>query len=342
MTTSSNQEIVELPLYNFTIEEESEPPMKSPEDLLIAQWKARKVASVSIPEFNTAKDLIGVTLKGLSPATLIEGEGGIGKTFLTIETVKEVVEPDNWVYKSGFTSPLAFFKFLYHHRNHEIIILDDVEGIFNSLTSLAILKRATYETAGKRLIFYDTTSHKADGIPSVFELKAKLILLCNRIPNKHTPDTAAFLSRVIHYVVYFSYQQKMEILKQILMGRGDLSKNDKDIVFKIIQKETSFATKNLSIRTLEQLISFVKYDQDKATHLFNETTSVDEEQEAIGELLKSDMTTDEQVNVFFKLTGKSRRTFFRIKKKVLQKINAGAKCAKVPNKSNDTKTGDEK
>jgi len=342
MTTASKQEVIELPLYDFVINEEKELSVKSPEELLISQWKTKQIKSINIPEFNTAKDLINVTLQNFSHATLIEGEGGVGKTFLTIETVKENIKPDNWVYKSGFTSPLAFYKFLYRNRNSEIIILDDVEGIFNNLTSLAILKRATYETAGKRLIFYDTTSHKADNVPPVFEFKARLILLCNRIPNKHLPDTAAFLSRVIHYAVYFTYEQKLEILNQILMGRGDLDGENKKLVFEIIKAETSFATQNLNIRTLEKLISFVKYDSEKAKHLFNETISVNEEEEAIGELLKTSMTTDEQINIFFKLTGKSRSTFYRIKKRVLQKISIDAKNAKVPRKTNDTNLGDEK
>lgn len=337
MTASIKQEIVELPLYDFTIDEESGLVVKSPEDLLISQWKAKRMQSLNIPEFSTARDLIRVTLKGFSCATLIEGEGGIGKTFLTIATVKEEIKPQDWTYKSGFTSPLAFFKFLYHHRNDELIILDDVEGIFSNLTSLAILKRATYETAGKRLIFYDTTSHKTEGIPSVFEFRARMILLCNRIPNKHLPDTAAFLSRVIHYEVYFSYQQKMEILKQILTGRDDVKRQEKELVLKIIEDKTSFATRNLNIRTLEKLISFVKYDQDKATCLFEETISTDEEEEAIAELIKTEMTIEEQTGIFYKLTGKSRRTFFRIKKRVLAKLKLnGAVSATVPNASDGT------
>jgi hypothetical protein len=177
-------------------------------------------------------------------------------------------------------------------------------------------------------------------MPSVFEFNAKVILLCNRVPNKHLPDTAAFLSRVIHYEVYFSYQQKIEILKQILAGRDDVQQEEKELVMRIIEEQTSFATRNLNIRTLEKLISFVKYDSEKAPVLFQETTSVDEEEEVIAELIKADATIEEQTGIFFKLTGKSRRTFFRIKKRVLLKLKENPASAKVPNKSYDTKTGD--
>lgn len=295
------------------------------EDKIISEWKAEKIKAVAIPEFDTAKDLIRITLKGLSYATVIEGEGGIGKTFLTVETIKEELKPDEWVYKSGFTSALAFYRYLYQNRNAKIIIADDVEGLFNNPTSLSILKRATYDTTGRRLIFYDTTSEKAEGLPSVFELKARLIILCNRIPNTDEPNVSAFLSRTIHYELEFSHQQKKDIIKHILTQKKDLSKEHKDLVMEIIDKETSVATKDFNIRTMEKLIAYVKYSPQKATDLFKQTTPKDDDEETVLRLMASDWSAEQQANEFFKNTGKSRRTYFRIKKELTKK-DCAQKC----------------
>jgi len=58
METASTQKIIEIPRYEIVLEDTQ--PIKSPEELLISQWKSRKVASITIPEFNTAKDLLRV------------------------------------------------------------------------------------------------------------------------------------------------------------------------------------------------------------------------------------------------------------------------------------------
>lgn len=307
------------------------------EERVISEWKKEKVKAVRIAEFDTAKDLIKVTLNGLSTATLISGEGGIGKTFLTIETVKEELKPDEWVYKSGFTSPLAFYKFLYRNRNTKVIIVDDVEGLFNNSVSLAIMKRATHDTTGKRLIYYDTTSNKAEGTPAVFELKSRLIILCNKVPNWNEPNMTAFLSRTIHYKLEFSHEQKKEIIRQILSIRKDLSKEQKQRVLEIIDKETTIATKNFNIRTMEKLTAYVKYNPQKAETLFRETTDKDDDEELVMQLMISDFTAERQADKFYKATGKSRRTYFRIKKRIAQKSKTDTQeSAKVTPKKDVT------
>ena len=69
------------------------------EQAIIENWKASKPIKIDVSEFNTAKELIKVTLKGFSTATLLFGEGGVGKSLLTIETVKEELKNNEWEYK---------------------------------------------------------------------------------------------------------------------------------------------------------------------------------------------------------------------------------------------------
>lgn len=306
------------------------------EERVISEWKKEKVRAVRIAEFDTAKDLIKVTLKEFSNATILEGEGGLGKTFLTIETVKEELEPDEWNFKSGYTSPLAFYKYLYKNRNKKALVLDDLDGLFGNETSVSIFKRATDNTTGKRLIFYDTTSKKAEDTPSVFELKARLIILCNEIPNKYKRNTSALLSRTIHYEVEFSHPQKKKIIKMIVKSRKDLTKEQKEKTLDIIEKETSVVTKNFSIRTMEKLIAYIKYGQEKAADLFRKTTQTDEVKEAVLELMKSDLNIERQADGFHRTTGRSRSTFFRIKKRLIKESMESVKVSPKKDMTHDT------
>lgn len=306
------------------------PDFRGQEKRIIEQWKTQKAVEINIAEFKTAEHLILVTLKGFSNATVITGEGGIGKTFLTVETVKKELQKDEWDYKSGFTSPLAFYKYLYFNRNKKLLVIDDVEGIFDNDKSVNILKGTLWDTAGKRMVSYDTTSDKAEGVPNVFEIKANLIILCNKIPNIDDKNTSALISRTIYYELEFSYAQKLKIINEILALRNDINKKQKKLVIEIIKQETSLATKNFNLRSMERLIAYVEYNPEKALCLFKETTKSDEDKERVIKLMDSGRTVEEQVKEFFRETGKARRTFFRIKK------NIKKDSAKVPLKENVT------
>ena len=61
------------------------------------------------------------------------GEGGLGKTFLTINEVKKLLKPSEWDYFNGYSTPLSIYEILYDNRNKKLIILDDIEGLFNEL-----------------------------------------------------------------------------------------------------------------------------------------------------------------------------------------------------------------
>ena len=287
--------------------------VRAEQERVINDWKQSKQTHVEIGEFDTAKHLLLLTLKGHSTATILTGEGGIGKTYLTVETVKQELKSDEWEYRSGFTTPLAFYKFLYTHRNSKLLIIDDVEGLFDNPKSITILKGALWDTNGKRLVYYDTTSEKAEDVPHVFELRSRLIILCNRIPNANDINVSALLSRAVAYELKFSHEQKQRIMRGILDARKGLSKRVKDTVVEIIEAETSVATRDFNIRTMERLIAFVRYSPEKALALFRATTDTDEDAEVVLKLMESGLPVGEQATEFSKLTGKSRRTYFRTK-----------------------------
>jgi len=243
---------------------------------------------------------------------VFHGEGGIGKTVMTLQEIKNTLEPEEWEYKCGYSTPLALYETLCLNKDKKIIILDDVEGLFNNAVSLSILKASLWETDGKRIVQYDSKSDKAETASS-FVLNAKIIILCNRIPKNKDASVRALMSRTITYEVNFSYAQKLKICVDFIKANKDLTEEQKVEVERLLKQNTSMATDDFNFRTLRKAIAFIKYDKNQATSLFLATTKTNEDKEAYLSV-KHLPTIKDQIKAFSEITGKSRASYFRIKK----------------------------
>jgi GTPase SAR1 family protein len=301
-----------------------EPLLKSPEqkesEKEFNEWKAEKTKYQSVKEFETAYELLNCILTTSKYEGLVLlGEGGVGKSLLTLSFVKNLLNPNEWEYSNGYTTPLAFYEFLRENRNKKVVILDDVEGIFSNPLALSILKGALWDSDGKRIVQYSSKSDKVT-TPPRFIMKAKIIILCNEIPKENDVSTGAMISRTILYKLSFSFEQKLGICKKFVLSDTELSDTEKEMIINILNA-LSPATKDFSFRTLRKLITFVQYDKKKAEFLFKETTEIDELKEAYLKSVGLFGAVKEQIAYFFELTGKSRRTFFRLKKQMGAKVS---------------------
>ncbi len=284
-------------------------------------WKQDKNQYKIIGDFKIANELLKCLLQTKQYEGLIfTGEGGIGKTILTISSIKKILEPNDWEYSNGYTTPLSLYEFLYNNRNKKVIILDDVEGIFNNRLSLAILKGALWDSDGKRICQYSSKSDKAK-MPERFVMKANIIILCNHIPKENDVSTRAMISRTIFYKMGFSFVQKIKICKRFLDDDKTISSKDKKNIKIILDEEVSEATRDFNFRTLRKLIAFVQYDENKARALFQATTEIDELKKIYLEVSRKYDVVKNQIYIFTEKTGMSRRTFFRIKKEISAEVS---------------------
>lgn len=297
--------------------EQQEKLIKEEENRLIEEWKSKEPTKIDIPQFETAKDLVTIVAKGFHHSMILTGDGGIGKTYIVINTVKTITK--DFIYISGFITPLSLFKILYKNKD-KLIIMDDLEGVFSNEKSIAILKGALWDTDGKRIVQYISTTGRKSDIPDKFEFTGRLIILCNEIPmpKKNIISLKAMISRTMSYDLKLSYNEKIQIIKNIVKKNKDLTEEQKKLLMNIIKKNTSPATKDLNLRTMQRLISYIKYDKKKAESIFKETTPTDENLELLWELLNSNKSISEQVKEFRERVGMSRATFFR-KRKILMK-----------------------
>jgi hypothetical protein len=283
---------------------------------------------MKIKEYELAEDIIRMVLERLIPSCILKGEGGLGKSYLA-NTMCEEHCPDNYIYFSGHITPKQLYLYLYKNKD-KIIILDDIEDLLKNDTSIGILKSALWAVKGHRLVSYATT--ETDGTPThmQFDFNGGIIILLNKIPRKHNPIIKALESRSKVYDVKLTYYQKIRVMEQILRGdsfyhliKRELTATEREQLIKDLKANTSMAFENFNFRTMEKFaIDWVyckKYYPDDPDHhikLYRATTKIDQEKDLVYKLKNSTLSISEQISKFTNETGKSRATFYRIKKEI--------------------------
>lgn len=312
---------------------------KEEEEETLKNFKAQKPSHIQVEGFENAKHLILMTAQKFTNSTIIFGEGGLGKTLLTLNTLKTTLQPTEWIYRNGYTTPLSLVKTLYNNVD-KVIVLDDVEGgLFGDEKAVSLLKSAMWDSDGKRLVYYESSSKHSQEIPSPFEFRGRLIILCNRIANKDNPNVRALLTRGMTYELTFTYKQKLKIITQILEDNKQLSAEKKEKIKRIISERTNIATENFNFRTLQKLIAMVNYDIERAELLFKATTTEDTLKALVWKIINDPLVKgrQNQVKLFLEECIKlgiqgSRATFYRRLKEIKDEILKEKRLAKAGGK----------
>jgi len=266
--------------------------------------------------FKPIKEFVKMVAKGHSNALVLLSDGGLGKTYTVLQTLKEegLKEGKDFVLITTFATPLELYNMLFNYRDGKILVLDDLEGILTDRKSISILKSALWSANDKRIIHYHSTSSKLDA-PSEFRFDSRMILCMNDLVDNKIIN--ALISRCMFYRFDLSYQQKLAIMKAIAEKEG-ISQE----IVEFIKINGSPATKNLNFRTLIHLWNAYRYDMNNGDTgswktLGRALLESDGTLSLVWELSKSNnKKVEEQAKEFVAKSNKSRRTFFRLRKKL--------------------------
>ena len=258
------------------------------------------------------------------------GRGGLGKTRVVLETLKEEgVEP---VVLTGHCTPLAMYTALYEHPE-SVVFLDDCDAMFRILPALGILRSALWEgEKGSRLVNYNSSQLR---IPSSFRFEGRIIFAVNTLPARNHAFQAV-LSRVDQFELSASNEEVLEMMRR-LAAQGFEEKLTADECMEVVDFVSEFsATRELSLRLLEPSFRKVIYAREEGVdwrqlvasqlHEIGRTAApkVSDSRSYDMECLKQ-VTADypdsiaEQETAWRMLTRRSRATFFRLKR-MLDKV----------------------
>ena len=88
--------------------------IRKEEKELIESWKKSDFESIDIKSFDIPKHFIKMVCKGISYGVVLEGEGGLGKTYSAVNIIKS--EKINFEYQNTHSSPLELYKWLYWNK----------------------------------------------------------------------------------------------------------------------------------------------------------------------------------------------------------------------------------
>jgi len=264
---------------------------------------------------------VDMVAAGITYGAIIEGSGGTGKTWRVINHLHDV----DYAYTDSFTTPQAFYIWLYENRHKEVLVVDDVAGLSTNDKVLAFLKGALWEINGKRILHYMTTKPMQDEygnfVPNAFIIDARMIIITNKL-NKKNPHMNAVLTRVNYCRVEIDYEELMNILEQVAKkDYPNINLQERLEVFNFIKDNTSEVNNNLNIRSLikgfQQKIYSTKI---KNPTLWKQLVMIGIVQRnpamvVVYELISDPQfqTEDERIDEFKKRTGRGRATYFRLK-----------------------------
>lgn len=294
--------------------------LKEEEEKTIRTWKEQFNPDMIIksPAYFEMEKYIEMVCAGFCNFCVVVSQGGLAKTWTSQAILKR--KNKDYAYLNSFTTPLELYNFLYDHRQNQIILIDDCEGIWNSKSIISILKNAT-ELNGTRTISWNSTTDKLEGRTNTCEFSSRIILLTNEIPEiDDNPHLQALLSRAFLCKLNFSYREKIDIVKEVSKKEyQSLNDSERQEIFEFIERNTNEATNDLSIRTLIKCYQFYMFDKSIWKELALKILNTNPRKEIVLELMKSNRPVKEQEQIYFTRTGHSRADFFRIKQELIPK-----------------------
>ena len=217
-------------------------------------------------------------IEGYIKASIVSGAAGCGKTY-TLEKALARAESDGLIhYQSvkGAMSAIGLYRQLFEcSEEGNVLVIDDCDTIFSDLDALNLLK-AALDTGKTRKVHWNKESRILDeeGVPRSFEFNGAVVFITNidftaeiEQEKKMSPHYKALLSRTMY--VDLGIHSKREILVrigQVVFSKDFLRDNDlgkeqaRDMMVWLTNNLSRVRT--LSIRTILQLVSLVKTDDD--------------------------------------------------------------------------------
>ncbi len=242
-------------------------------------------------------------------ALVIESPPGWAKS----TTVETILSEANELFESlgSYSTPLALYNALCKYPS-KLLVIDDCAGLFNDSTAMAILKGASWASAGSsgsRRVAWNSTSERVSEPNFVFS--GKIILLCNSLPRGG--NTSSFLSRTLHYELGFSLEEWRTLLRQAANNPNYFPNSvlANNVAEFLIERGTKISTLgDISLRTLQLGYELASRAPGEWRSLLEKLLPPLDPATLVTQLALRDDSVESQCRAFNNATGLSERTFF--------------------------------
>lgn len=208
-------------------------------------------------------------------SVILSGPPGVGKSFGVTRKLEQ--SGCNFVFASGRSAATGLYKLLYDNRfSNCVIVLDDIDSVFESIDSLNILKKACDRSHIRKISWLTETKFfsEEDGaeIPKSFEFEGSIVFITNidfdeqiAKGSKLSPHFDALISR--SFYVNLGIKTKRELILRIkqvvkeekMLRQEGLSEYEENVIVRFIE-ENSSKLRELSLRMCAKLADIYKID----------------------------------------------------------------------------------
>ena len=209
-------------------------------------------------------------------SVILSGPPGVGKSFGVTRTLEEY-QDCNYTFASGRSAATGLYKLLYDNRFPNcVIVLDDIDSVFESIDSLNILKKACDRSHVRKISWLTETKFVSDedgaDIPKSFEFEGSVVFITNidfdeqiAKGSKLSPHYDALISR--SFYINLGIKTKKELLVRIrqvvkeesMLRKEGLTEAEEDKILSFIE-ENSSNLRELSLRMCAKLSDIFKID----------------------------------------------------------------------------------
>jgi len=266
--------------------------------------------------YKELRTFVRATVTGSKVHSLfVIGEAGLGKSFQIIQEL--LIEGEDFEVIQGNITPLALFNKLCAHPN-KTFLLDDTLSMVQNKQSLSLLFAAMWSAQGRRKIEWNSTSQKVNQTEALFD--GKIILVLNSVPRENV-EIQTLMSRCLSYTIRFNYQQKMEIIyelvKVISKTEEETKKNMK--IADWLRENSNESTRDLDLRTFFKIKQLSETTEDwKQFALKMDGMQSNEAIAEMKRVYESGQMSKEQVKEWCERTGLKQRQFYNYRKRYLE------------------------
>jgi Cdc6-like AAA superfamily ATPase len=230
------------------------------------QFRGRQITAVgtrqsNVDPFQIMAELVKVVAAGHTHGLLLVGPGGLGKTWTTRETLKDLGKQEGKDYYRipGYSTPLGLYQTLQEHPT-DLFVFDDCDSIFKDEVGLNILKSAL-DTHPDRHISWRSNTRFIDTKDFVFT--GRVIFISNLDPTTNADrNFQALLTRVMTFIIGTTQTEVLNRMIRLLpVMAPDLSTESRSEIREFLEQNYT-RVPNLSVRYLKHLLGLYSYSRE--------------------------------------------------------------------------------
>lgn len=233
--------------------------------------------------FAVMEALVDGVTRGEHRGMIISGPPGVSKTYTVLQRMHKYDDKGpgyNWNIDTGYMRATGLYRRLFEYRRPgQVIILDDIDAVFNDEAGLNILKAAT-DTVPERYISwgseYQFSPVNGEAVPSRFLFEGGIIFITNldfdkMIAEKHryAKHFEALMSRVHYLDLSMKTRRDCLIRVKSLVKSANMLKNkgltpDQEATVLGYMNANIESLREVSLRTAVRIADQIKVHKDES------------------------------------------------------------------------------